>query len=47
MKDAWPVEAHGARRPHYRGDSLDQNFDVYTVEYVFADGTGSSSTAAP
>jgi hypothetical protein len=24
---------------HYRGDSLDQNFDNYSVEYTYGDGT--------
>ena len=38
MKDAWPVEAKGFGGRHYRGDSIDQNFDSYTVEYTFADG---------
>lgn len=39
MKGAWPVEAHAVGGRHYRGDSLDQNFDVYSVEYVYPDGT--------
>jgi len=39
MKNAWPVEAKGYGGRHYRGDYVDQNFDVYTVEYTFADGT--------
>ncbi len=39
MKDAWPVEAMGQGGRHYRGDSIDQNFDNYSVEYTFADGT--------
>ena len=39
MKGAWPVEAHGLGGRHYRGDSLDQNFDTYSVEYVYPDGT--------
>ncbi|NLC57569.1 MAG: Gfo/Idh/MocA family oxidoreductase [Armatimonadetes bacterium] len=38
MKDAWPVEAQGLGARHYRGNSVDQNFDVYSVEYTFADG---------
>lgn len=38
MKDAWPVEAKGFGGRHYRGEYIDQNFDVYTVEYTFADG---------
>ncbi len=39
MKDAWPVTASGAGGRHYRGDSVDQNFDSYSVEYTFADGS--------
>lgn len=39
MKDAWPVEAKGFGGRHFRGDNVDQNFDSYTVEYTFADGT--------
>jgi predicted dehydrogenase len=38
MKDAWPVEAKASGGRHYRGNSVDQNFDVYSVEYTFADG---------
>jgi predicted dehydrogenase len=39
MKDAWPVQAMALGGRHYRGDSVDQNFDTYSVEYTFADGT--------
>jgi predicted dehydrogenase len=39
MKNAWPVEAHAVGGRHYRGDSLDQNFDTYSVQYVYPDGT--------
>ena len=39
MKDAWPVKAQGAGGRHYRGDCIDQNFDTYSVEYTFDDGT--------
>ena len=39
MKDAWPVRAHATGGRHYRGNSVDQNFDNYSVEYTFADGT--------
>jgi len=39
MKDAWPVSAQGLGARHYRGNSVDQNFDIYSVEYTFADGT--------
>ena len=38
MKDAWPVKASGLGGRLYRGDSIDQNFDVYSIEYTFADG---------
>jgi predicted dehydrogenase len=38
MKGAWPVEAHAVGGRHYRRDSLDQNFDTYSVEYTFPDG---------
>ena len=39
MKGAWPVQAHALGGRHYRGDSLDQNFDTYDVEYTYPDGT--------
>jgi predicted dehydrogenase len=39
MKDAWPVKAQALGGRHYRGNSVDQNFDVYAVEYTYADGT--------
>lgn len=39
MKGAWPVEAHGLGGRHYRGDSLDQNFDTYSVQFTYPDGT--------
>ncbi len=39
MKNAWPVEAHATGGRHYRGNYIDQNFDTYSVEYTFADGT--------
>jgi predicted dehydrogenase len=39
MKDAWPVQAHATGGRHVRGNSLDQNFDNYSVEYTYADGT--------
>ena len=38
MKDAWPISAKGYGGRHYRLDSIDQNFDVYSVEYTFPDG---------
>jgi predicted dehydrogenase len=39
MKDAWPIKAQALGGRHYRGDAVDQNFDTYSVEYTFADGT--------
>jgi predicted dehydrogenase len=39
MKDAWPVEARGTGARTYRGDYVDQNFDCYSTEYTFADGS--------
>ncbi len=38
MKNEWPVKAHALGGRHYRGDNVDQNFDVYAIEYTFADG---------
>ncbi len=39
MKNAWPVKAQASGGRHYRLDNVDQNFDTYSVEYTFADGT--------
>jgi predicted dehydrogenase len=39
MKDAWPVQAHALGGRHFRRDSVDQNFDIYSVEYTYPDGT--------
>jgi predicted dehydrogenase len=39
MKGEWPVKAHATGGRHFRGDSIDQNFDNYSVEYTYADGT--------
>ena len=39
MKNAWPVEAKSSGGRHYRGDNVDQNFDTYSTEYTFADGS--------
>jgi predicted dehydrogenase len=39
IKDAWPVKAQACGGRHYRGNAIDQNFDSYSVEYTFADGT--------
>ncbi len=43
MKNAWPVKAQALGGRHYRQSPegptyIDQNFDVYSVEYTFADG---------
>ncbi len=39
MKNDFPVEAISSGGRHYRGDAIDQNFDSYSTEYTFADGT--------
>ncbi len=39
MKNAWPVQAQGMGARCYRGDCADQNFDLYSIEYTFPDGT--------
>ena len=44
MKNAWPVKAQALGGRHYRqsgsgGLYVDQNFDSYSVEYTFADGS--------
>jgi len=39
MKGAWPVRAQGSGGRQDRGIHVDQNFDHYTVEYTFADGS--------
>jgi predicted dehydrogenase len=39
IKNAWPVKAHATGGRHYRGRWVDQNFDSYSVEYTYADGT--------
>jgi predicted dehydrogenase len=43
MKNAWPIKAQALGGRHYRTSPsgapyVDQNFDSYSVEYVFADG---------
>ena len=38
MKNAWPIKAQANGGRHYRGNCIDQNFDNYSVEYVFGDG---------
>ena len=39
MKNDWPVQAKASGGRHYRGDNVDQNFDSYSIEYTFGDGT--------
>jgi predicted dehydrogenase len=44
MKNAWPVKAQALGGRHYRQNLdgatyVDQNFDVYAVEYTYADGS--------
>ena len=39
MKNAWPVKAQALGGRHYRGSAIDQNFDTYSVEYTFDDGS--------
>ena len=44
MKNAWPVKAQGLGGRHVKTDPegqpyVDQNFDSYSVEYTFADGS--------
>ena len=44
MKGSWPVKAQGLGGRHYTADEngvdyIDQNFDNYSVEYTFDDGT--------
>jgi predicted dehydrogenase len=39
MKGAWPTRADGMGSRCYRGQAVDQNFDHYSVEYTFEDGT--------
>ena len=38
-KGDWPINAKASGGRHYRKDSIDQNFDHYSIEYTFADGT--------
>ncbi|MCX7665896.1 MAG: Gfo/Idh/MocA family oxidoreductase [Gemmataceae bacterium] len=39
FKDAWPVKAVSSGGRHYRGNNIDQNFDTYSTEFTFADGS--------
>lgn len=38
-KNNWPVQAIASGGRHYRGNMVDQNFDNYSIEYTFSDGT--------
>ena len=46
IKGAWPIAAHGLGGRHFRGDSLDQNFDNYSVEYTLLTARSCSCSAA-
>ena len=39
MKGAWPIQAQATGGRHYRYEPVDQNFDNYSVEYTYPDGT--------
>jgi predicted dehydrogenase len=44
MQNAWPVKCQSLGGRHYKTDAngtpfVDQNFDVYSAEYTFADGS--------
>ena len=39
IKQDWPVKAQAVGARHYRDGHVDQNFDTYSVEYTFPDGT--------
>ncbi|HUV65931.1 MAG TPA: Gfo/Idh/MocA family oxidoreductase [Sedimentisphaerales bacterium] len=39
MKGAWPTQAHATGGRHTRVNSLDQNFDNYSIQYTYPDGT--------
>lgn len=39
MKNDWPIKAQALGGRHYRYNYVDQNFDNYSVEYTFKDGT--------
>jgi predicted dehydrogenase len=39
IKNAWPVQAQASGGRQYRGDNVDQNFDNYSVEFTFGDGS--------
>jgi predicted dehydrogenase len=39
IKDSWPVSAHGLGGRVANSTDCSQNFDTYSIEYTFADGT--------
>lgn len=39
MKNAWPVKAEATGARMYRDGCIDQNFDTYSVQYTFEDGS--------
>ena len=44
MKNAWPIKAHSLGGRHYKHSPegvayVDQNFDTYSTEFTYADGT--------
>ncbi|HRL12917.1 MAG TPA: hypothetical protein PKX07_13625, partial [Aggregatilineales bacterium] len=44
MKNSWPVKAHAVGGRHFKRNNervefVDQNFDSYSVEYTYADGS--------
>jgi predicted dehydrogenase len=39
VKDAWPVSAQGDGGRTFRDDKVDQNFDNYSIDYTYPDGT--------
>jgi predicted dehydrogenase len=39
MKNDWPIKAQAIGARHYRDNKVDQNFDNYSVEYTFPDGS--------
>src|SRR5207245_1477377 len=39
MKDAWPINAKGSGGREYKNADHDQNFDTYSIEYTYPDGT--------
>jgi predicted dehydrogenase len=39
IKDAWPILAKSSGGRHYREGYVDQNFDTYSTEFTYPDGT--------